>query len=218
MVSEVGSGRPTPAQLHLGRNVRDEVATRVEQCQLDWNEVQNWRQIQKDTNAVQYNKHAKDLPELNKGDRVFVSVHGKWRRAVIENKATRPRSYQLRLSDTGARIERNRIHVRIDKTKVSSDNTMLYFFSADEKQQPREQQQSPERRHRIEGPEEPPSTSQCDEPPSSEAPVPNAEKTTQTKKQKKSRTDLEQAFLEKQHQSRYGREGKKVVKYDPSGH
>jgi transposase InsO family protein len=125
-------GRPTPAQIHLGRNVRDEISTKIEPCPIPWGDVRLWRTAQKQSNATVYNKRARNLPDLDPGDRVFVSIHGKWRQAVVEDKAQRPRSFVVKMSDTGARLERNRVHLRLDKTRTVPVNSYAYF-SADQK-------------------------------------------------------------------------------------
>ncbi len=115
----ISTGRPTPAQLHLGRNVRDEVQTRVVPSSISWEDVKQWRTAVKAANARTYDRKSRELPEIAAGERVFVSVHGKWQRAVVLGHASRPQSYILQMNDTGARIERNRVHLRLDKTKGS---------------------------------------------------------------------------------------------------
>ncbi len=86
----IAAGRPTPAQLHLGRNVRDEVQTKIEQCHVSWEDVKQWRTAKKESDARVYNQSARNLPDLQIGEKVFVSIHGKWRRAIIEQRADRP--------------------------------------------------------------------------------------------------------------------------------
>jgi hypothetical protein len=220
----INTGRPTPAQLHLGRNVRDEITTQVEQSQLDWNEVKLWKQQVKNANATIYasNKHAKQLPNLKVGDHVFVSMHGKWRRAVTENEASRPRSYQVRLKDTGSRVERNRIHLRPDKTCAPHQaDPNLFYFSADPKSEDgkstRMQEEIPtdpgdKRRDRHE-PVMARQTARLDENPRNEE-----QQTSQgpRPKPKKTRLDPEAEYLKKQQQTRCGRETKIIQRYDPS--
>jgi hypothetical protein len=126
-------GRPTPAQIHLGRNVRDELSTKVEPCTIPWGEVRQWRSAQKERNAQVYNKRARNLPEINLGDRVFVFIHGKWRQGIVESKAARPRSFILRMLDTGNLLERNRVHLRLDKTRTVPINSYDYFAAEQEK-------------------------------------------------------------------------------------
>jgi hypothetical protein len=143
----ISTGRPTPAQLHLGQNVRDEVQTRVEPCSISWDDVRLWRTAVKKANAQTYDRKSRELPELPVGEKVFVLVHGKWRRAVIEQKANRPRSYVLKMNDTGNRIERNRVHIRIDKTKkIESDNALFFFAGGRQEQNEPEQEQQLSRR------------------------------------------------------------------------
>ncbi len=212
----IASGRPTPAQLHLGRNVRDEITNKIKKSQVNWDEVQLWKQSQKSEQAAAYNKRAKDLPELQIGDPVFVSMHGQWLRGIIEQYADRPRSFRIKMSDTGARVERNRVHLRLDKTKTNTKtDTNLYYFSADH-ERPTESDEPT-----CQGREEPEPGSHEDRhdetrsrvpdasPPTSEAYTPAESARTN---QKKPRLDREAKFLKKPHTSRYGRDSKKVVK------
>jgi hypothetical protein len=216
-------GRPTPAELHLGRNVRDEITTCVEQCKLDWSDVRAWKLAQKESNALQYNKHAKTLPELRIGDPVFVSMHGKWRRAVIEQEALRPRSFRVKLSDTGMRVERNRVHLRLDKTKSNKETDMsLFFFSAGQETEknkhslmspgpsPASQRTTQDRSLEVVRPSLPPEEPEFPSPSSAEERPPTTTKT------KKLRTDREAEYLKRQQQTRVGRETQIVKKFDPS--
>jgi hypothetical protein len=220
-------GRPMPAQIHLGRNVRDELSTKVKPCTIPWGEVRMWRSAQKERNASVYNKRARDLPELEKGDRVFVSIHGKWRQAVIERKASRPRSFVLRMLDTGNLLERNRVHLRPDKTRTDPVNSYDYF-SADQDQArnsekataPDHRQDEPDELNIEEGPEAFPTSSSPedeyqtadeDDDPDHEQPPPKS-----TAKQKRVKIDRTQLFLSRAHTSRTGRQSKKIDRYDPS--
>jgi hypothetical protein len=218
----LASGRPTPAQIHLGRNLRDEIQTRVEKVNVSWEDVQSWKQEQKESNAKIYDKRAKPLPDIDVGSRVFVQVHGKWRRALVEQKAERPRSYILKLFDTGARIERNRVHVRLDKTICSDPDHTLYFFSAEGE---RQKQQPDGRESAVEVPrteeDHGPAVLRSAEDPDSNSPRPvedpgawNPDSRVPTKKN--ARQDRERLFLEKEHTSKFGRDSKRVVPFDPS--
>jgi hypothetical protein len=228
-------GRPTPAQIHLGRNVRDELIQRVEPCKIPWEDVRLWRSAQKENNARTYNKSARDLPDLSVGERVFVSIHGKWRQATIEDKAQRPRSYVLRLSDTGARIERNRVHLRVDKTRTDPVNSYFYF-SADGEEEARFQEEeefdessvpySADQDHERRIPEDvrdemANSRSEPEEedvllyPESARNPEGNAEASSK-KIPGPRRRDRIKEFLSKTQISRVGRESKKIERYDPS--
>jgi hypothetical protein len=233
----ITDGRPTPAQIHLGRNVRDELSTQVSPCTIPWKEVHLWRKAQKQSNAKTYDKRVRELPELKVGARVFVSVHGKWRQALIESKADRPRSYVLRLSYTGAKIERNRIHLRVDKTRTVPVNVYSHF-SADEpavtkiderRSRPAEFASGERPEVEVDREEEVPSPVRQEAlPPVSvfqeESPNEEDYRTADEEadveppiiKTKKSRTDRTQIFLARSHVSRVGRESKKIVRYDPS--
>ncbi len=200
----IASGRPTPAQIHLGRNLRDEIQTRVEQNNVCWDDVQKWRSFMKASNAKIYDKTAKELADIPLGSKVFVQVHGKWRRATLEQKAERPRSYVLKLSDTGARIERNRVHVRVDKTNSSEPDHLLYFFSAEEDRRTVSRTGSAQEDVVINDAGEPnEELPRVDEDPG------------QTTSKKKPRQDRERLYLEKQQTTKFGRQTKKVVPFDP---
>jgi hypothetical protein len=221
-------GRPTPAQLHLGRNLRDEINLHVSKSDVDWKEVQAWKTAQKALNAETYDKHARELKPLKPGQRVFVQIHGKWRKAVIESLANRPRSYVLRMTDTGARVERNRIHLREDLTgQKKCENGLLFFFTAQEARtektttrnsvdsrrttneensaqssrgEPRRSNSSPQQVV-----EENPDLEPEPEPETSAGATDRPSKKTKTK-----RIDPERAFLDKEKVSQYGRVSKKV--------
>jgi hypothetical protein len=106
-------GRPSPAELHFGRNLRDEMHGKVVQCQNDWSQIREWKDAQKIQNKEKYDRHAKELSELEVGQAVLVQGKNGWREATISGKVeTRPRSYRLRMNDTGKDLERNRIALR----------------------------------------------------------------------------------------------------------
>jgi transposase InsO family protein len=63
-------GRPTPAQLHMGRNVRDELHAQVDQEAVDWDQIRQWKEAKKAAEKVKYNKSARELSELSVGQKV----------------------------------------------------------------------------------------------------------------------------------------------------
>jgi hypothetical protein len=106
-------GRPSPAELHFGRNLRDEMHGKVVQCQNDWTQIREWKTAQKAHSKDKYDRHAKELSDLEVGKDVLVQGESGWRQAtVLEKIQTRPRSYRLKMKDTGREIERNRVLLR----------------------------------------------------------------------------------------------------------
>jgi hypothetical protein len=108
----IAAGRPSPAEIHFGRNLRDELHVRVEQSCADWTDVTAWKKAKQSIAKEIYDRGTRELSELHEKERVLVWHNEKWERAVVRKKvAERPRSYELQL-DLGRRIERNRIKIR----------------------------------------------------------------------------------------------------------
>ncbi len=106
-------GRPTPAQLHFGRNLRDELNEKVEQAHVDWDQVRQWKEAKKEGEKRKYDQTARELPSMEAGQRVRVKWGDEWRDAVVLKKChERPRSYQLKMAGTGKVVERNRVLIR----------------------------------------------------------------------------------------------------------
>ncbi len=107
----MGVGRPSPAEVHLGRNVRDEMHGKISQAQVDWEEVKLWKEEKQMTDKTLYDRGACDLPELKPGHRVRVWHNESWKKGRVKEKnKDRPRSYQVEL-DEGQCIERNRVKI-----------------------------------------------------------------------------------------------------------
>ncbi len=225
----IAPGRPTPAQLHLGRNLRDEVTLQVSKTDVDWKQIQCWKMAQKECFAKTYDRTTRDLKPLKPGDRVFVQIHGKWRRAQILEYASRPRSYKLRMSDTGAKLERNRIHLREDRTgQVPNPDSHLYFFfsgqSSHQEQRPSAVEQfedtgeeqrplEPDVRSMPGTQENAPAPSENAEP-SHQHPASNsAPRAAPSSSKQKKHVDREQLFLSKEKISKFGRVTQNVQKY-----
>jgi hypothetical protein len=105
-------GRPTPAQLHFGRNVRDEIHDKILPAQVDWQEVRERKEQQKREEKKKYDRAARDLPELRIGQKVRVSWGKEWKSAVVLEKDPRPRSYRLKMEGSEKVVERNRVMIR----------------------------------------------------------------------------------------------------------
>jgi hypothetical protein len=106
-------GRPSPAQLHFGRNLRDEIHDKVQRADVEWPEVQAFKEQRKAQEKKKYDRTARDLPDLTQGQRVRVKWNEEWKSAeVLEKIAERPRSYRLRMKNSGRIVERNRVMIR----------------------------------------------------------------------------------------------------------
>jgi hypothetical protein len=109
----IAQGRPSPAQLHLGRNIRDELNERVYPLLTDWQELKQWKEQKKAHEKTKYDRAARDLPDLSEGQRVWVRWEKRWKKATVLGKIEgRPRSYRLRMHDTEREVERNRVTIR----------------------------------------------------------------------------------------------------------
>ncbi len=120
----IAIGRPSPAQLHMGRNLRDDLNAQVVQYQHAWEDVREWRQASKLDEAVFFDCKSRELKPLNVGDEVFALCRNEWRMGRIVALAERPRAYVVRLHNTGRTLERNRTFLRLNltgKTKVASN-------------------------------------------------------------------------------------------------
>jgi transposase InsO family protein len=113
----IASGRPSPAEIHLGRNVRDELHGKISPSQVDWEEMKLWKEELQMNNKTLYDRNARDLAELKSGDQVRVWHNEKWNKGVVKEKSKeRPRSYKVELEE-GRCLERNRVKIR----KAESD-------------------------------------------------------------------------------------------------
>ncbi len=116
--TEVAPGRPSPAQIHLGRNLRDELNWNVQQAQVQWEEVRNWREARNDKAKNYFDRGTRELSPLTKGQKVFVRVEDKWKEGTIEQYLERPRSYAIKM-DEGRTLERNRVKIKPNDTRHS---------------------------------------------------------------------------------------------------
>jgi hypothetical protein len=121
----MAEGRPSPAEVHLGRNVRDGLSWRVEQSCVDWNDVWAWREARNAKAKKYYDVGSWPLAELEKGQKVFVwdTVAKSWMKGVVLKRLERPRSYRVQLV-TGACIERNRRDLKPDNSWHSGTEIM----------------------------------------------------------------------------------------------
>ncbi len=87
MQTPMTMGGPSPAQLHMGRNMRDAL-------------------------KEYYDRGTRPLGELQPGDQVLVWHREKWQRGEVVKKLTRPRSYEVVILESGRHLERNRAQIR----------------------------------------------------------------------------------------------------------
>jgi hypothetical protein len=112
----IASGRPSPAQIHFGRNLRDELHARVEPSLVEWQDLKQWKEARLEEVAQGYNRSSKLLKPLAVHDEVFVLCRNQWRPGRIVRVMDQPRAYVVRFHDTGRLIERNRKFLRPNLT------------------------------------------------------------------------------------------------------
>lgn len=112
----ISTGRPSPAEIHFGRNLLDQAHVDTKQKSMDWEEVRLWKKAARAQFKANYDEGTKALPELKVGDKVLVWQHDKWQKAKIQTKLKeRPRSYRVELG-SGRCIERNRQMLKRDSS------------------------------------------------------------------------------------------------------
>ncbi len=126
----LAQGRPSPAEIHLGRNVRDGLSWRVEQAKVDWQDVRLWKEAKNAKAKSFYDRGAREMSSLEPQQKVWVWSNGEkqWKSGVILEKLARPRSYLVRMSD-GSELERNRRDLKPDNTWHSKNFGVLNFVS-----------------------------------------------------------------------------------------
>ena len=104
---------PSPAELLNGRKYRTMLPMRPQRHGTD----ENYRDemiLEKTRTAERYDRHAKDLDELTKNQKVLVQLDPRknvWDRATVTNFNSSPRSYDLTTED-GRCYTRNRRYIR----------------------------------------------------------------------------------------------------------
>jgi hypothetical protein len=106
----------SPAQRLLGRRTKTILPTTtrlLEETPPSKHENEQLKLLQK-RQAAYYNKHAQDLPALQKGDVVRMKPHQlgqkEWKKAIILEKLDE-RSYEVE-ADEGGTYRRNRVHLK----------------------------------------------------------------------------------------------------------
>ncbi len=135
--TEVAPGRPSPAQIHLGRNLRDDLNWNVEQAQVQWEDVRKWRTARNEKAKEYFDRGTRELSPMTEGQKVFVRVDEEWKEGVIEKKLERPRSYAVKM-DEGRTVERNRVKLKPNETRHSKKpRKPVTFGNSFSLQQPR---------------------------------------------------------------------------------
>lgn len=115
----------SPAQRLMGRRTKTLLPTSNQlliQKTMKPATVQSQLKQQQNRQKQYYDQHTKQLPELNKGDKVKIQGNeGKWRSATITKVTNTPRSYVVTTPE-GSTYRRNRRHINIDH---SGDNNYL---------------------------------------------------------------------------------------------
>ncbi len=112
MQTPVAVGKPTPAELHFGRNVRDELHPVIRRTETGWDKHRQWRDEKNAKEKKYFDRGTRELKELSTGDAVLVWHRDEWQRGKVTQKLARPRSYEVELNETGRRLERNRVQLR----------------------------------------------------------------------------------------------------------
>jgi hypothetical protein len=124
-------GRPSPTELHFGRNLRDELHEKVEQKNPDWGQVKEWKEAVRALAKKKYDENARELEDLE-GQPALVRWETKWRQAEVSGKIReRPRAYRLWMKDKGKEVERNRIMIR-PVVRSTNKNVQLSHLSPHE--------------------------------------------------------------------------------------
>ncbi len=113
----MAEGRPSPAEIHMGRSLRDELSWKVQQRIVCWEDVKCWKVARNLVAKGQYDKRARNLNEFVAGEKVLVwNERSKlWEQGTVKKKLDRPRSYLISL-ESGSEIERNRRDLKPNKT------------------------------------------------------------------------------------------------------
>jgi hypothetical protein len=122
----IAAGRPSPAQIHFGRNLRDDLHARVEPSVVEWQELKQWKQAQREEAARLYDRKSKALRPLAVDDEVFVQCREIWRFGQIIRIMEQPRAYVVKLHDSGRVVERNRKFIRPNLTGTKHYSTELF--------------------------------------------------------------------------------------------
>jgi transposase InsO family protein len=120
--TEMAPGRPSPAQVHLGRNLRDDLHWNVQQALVQWSEVKDWKEKKNDKAKEYFDRGTRALKVLDEGQKVLVRVTDEWKEGKIKRKLERPRSYEVEM-ENGRVLERNRVKLKPDETLQEAETS-----------------------------------------------------------------------------------------------
>jgi hypothetical protein len=130
MQTPVAPGKPSPAQLHLGRNVRDALHPEVKRNDQPWEEHKKWKEEKAVAAKKYYDRGTRPLRELESGEKVLVWHRDRWQRGTVLEKLNRPRSYSVQIEGTGQKLQRNRAMLRaLDEAVEDEENKACHPFS-----------------------------------------------------------------------------------------
>jgi hypothetical protein len=112
MQTPMTMGGPSPAQLHMGRNMRDALHPQVNREERGWEEHRRWKEAKAAKTKEYYDRGTRLLDELQPGDQALVWHREKWQRGEVVRKLARPRSYKVVILESGRHLERNRAQIR----------------------------------------------------------------------------------------------------------
>ena len=108
---------PSPAQLLFGRRLEGLMPCLNKKLTPKIISFEKQLKANQETQKRYYDRQAKDLPPMKKGNRVILQTEKRgWEPGVVIENVTRPRSYQVQL-DNGSLLERNRRFLRRDSSK-----------------------------------------------------------------------------------------------------
>ena len=118
------SNIPSPAELLNGRVFKSTLPGKI-QPSRNQEEVRNWFKARQVNQCYYYNRHTKELPELHRDQPIYAQdpVRKTWNPASVIDQGDTPRSYVIE-TGTGARLRRNRIHLRPNNTSNNLANNL----------------------------------------------------------------------------------------------
>jgi hypothetical protein len=125
MQTPVTIGGPSPAQLHYGRNLRNNLHPRVEKNEGSWEGHVAWKHSKAEKEKRFYDRGTKALTELQPGAAVLIWHRERWQRGTVMRKMGRPRSYEVRVTETGQLLQRNRVQLREIDPEMSNPSKKL---------------------------------------------------------------------------------------------
>ena len=105
----------SPAQLLMSRQLRSILPSTYQQLKpriVPTKDFMQHRLVEQNRQKSYYDKSAKQLPELQTGEKVFIQkmANSSWTKAKIISRHENPRSYVVETAD-GSRLRRNRTHI-----------------------------------------------------------------------------------------------------------